>query len=111
MGREETIKTLREHSAEIRERFGVKRLAVFGSTARDEALEDSDVDVLVEFTTDPTFNGYFDLKFFLEDLLERNVDLATGNMVRPEIRSYVERDLIDVFRDPEGAHSILQMST
>ena len=111
MGREETIKTLREHSAEIRERFGVCRLRLFGSTARNDASDDSDIDVLVEFTSDPTFNGYFDLKFFLEDLLERNVDLATGEMVRPEIRSYVEQDLIDVFRDPEGADAILQVST
>jgi uncharacterized protein len=96
MGREETIKTLREHSAEIRERFGVCRLRLFGSTARNDASDDSDIDVLVEFTSDPTFSGYFDLKFFLEDLLGRRVDLVEESGLRKEIRPYVEQDAIEI---------------
>ncbi len=96
MSREETIKLLSEHGPEIRERFGVKRLAIFGSTARDEARDDSDVDVMVEFMGRATFAGFMDLKFFLEDLLQRNVDLVTHDAIRPRTRPSIERDLVDV---------------
>lgn len=93
---DETLKLLNDHAAEIRERFGVKRLAVFGSTARDEARDDSDVDVLVEFEGRATFDGYWSVKEFLEDLLRRKVDLVTEDAVRPQLRPYIERDLVDV---------------
>jgi uncharacterized protein len=96
MTRDETLNILREHSTEIRERFGVKRLAVFGSTVRDEAREDSDVDVMVSFQGRATFAAFMDLKFFLEDLLHRNVDLVTDDAIRPRTRQSIERDLVDV---------------
>ena len=96
MTRDETLTILRDHSDEIRTRFGVKRLAVFGSMARDEAGEQSDVDVLVEFQGDPTFDGYWDVKEYLEELLNREVDLVTDDAVRPQLRPYIERDLVDV---------------
>jgi uncharacterized protein len=96
MGRDETITILKSHSAEIRERFGVKRLAVFGSIARNEASDDSDVDVLVEFRDKATFKGYMALKFHLEDLLGRPVDLVTQKAIRPVTRPSIERDLVDV---------------
>ena len=70
----------------------VKSLAVFGSVARGEARPDSDVDLLVEFEGPATFARYMDLKGFLEDLLGRPVDLLTKGGVRPELRSYVERE-------------------
>lgn len=54
------------------------------------------MDVLVEFKGPTTFDGYFDLKFYLERLLGRPVDLATQNMIRQEIRKNVERDLVHV---------------
>lgn len=96
MTRDETLHLLRSHSDEIRTRFGVKRLAVFGSMARDEARVDSDVDVLVEFEGKATFKGYMALKFYLEDLLERPVDLVTNKAIRPPTRPSIERDLVDV---------------
>ncbi len=96
MTRDDTLKLLRDHAPEIRQRFGVKRLAVFGSTARGDARDNSDVDVLVEFVDYPTFKGYWDVKEFLEDLLQRNVDLVTDDAVRPQLRPYIERDLVDV---------------
>jgi uncharacterized protein len=96
MTRDETLSILRNHSDEIRTRFGVKRLAVFGSTARDEAGDESDVDVLVEFHGDPTFDGYWDVKEYLEELLNREVDLVTDDAVRPQLWPYIEHDLVDV---------------
>lgn len=96
MTRDETLTILRHHSEEIRTRFGVERLAVFGSTARDEAGAESDVDVLVEFRDRATFKGYMALKFYLEELLHRPVDLVTNKAIRPQTRPSIERDLVDV---------------
>ncbi len=75
MQRSEVLQKLAAHKDDLI-RMGVKTLAVFGSVARDEARTDSDVDILVEFQGPATFNGYMDLKFFLEDLVGRPVDLV-----------------------------------
>lgn len=94
--RKQILVTLAEHQREIATRFGVRQLALFGSAARDELREDSDVDVLVEFEGPATFNGYFDLKDYLEALLGRTVDLVTERGLKPRARRHVERDLIRV---------------
>jgi predicted nucleotidyltransferase len=73
----------------MRSRFGVLRLRIFGSVARDEAGAQSDVDVLVSFDGPATFDRYFGLKFFLEDLLGAQVDLVSEKALRPELRSAV----------------------
>jgi predicted nucleotidyltransferase len=73
-------------------KMGVKSMAIFGSVARDEARPDSDVDILVEFQGPATFNGYMDLKFFLEDLLGRPVDLVTRKSIRPQLKTRIESE-------------------
>ncbi len=69
---------LKEHKADIKRRFGVKRIGLFGSCARGEEREDSDVDVIVEFE-DPNFDDFMDLAAYLEDLFDRPVDILTRN--------------------------------
>ena len=97
MDRATVLKLLTEHSDELRSRFGARRLALFGSAARDELREDSDIDVLVAFEGAPTFDGCdFDLKSFLERLLGRPVDLVTESGLKPRARRHVEQDLIRV---------------
>lgn len=86
---------LAQHRAEL-DRFGVKSLAVFGSVARGEAGPASDVDILVEFNDTPGFDQYMDLKFFLEDLLKRSVDLVTSAALKPRMRPIVEREAVRV---------------
>ena len=81
---------------QIREDYGIKSLAIFGSVARDEATLNSDVDILVEFTGKVTFDRYMDLKFYLEDCLGTKVDLVTQNMLKPQIRKTVEQEAIYV---------------
>jgi predicted nucleotidyltransferase len=81
---------------DLRTRFGVAAIALFGSYAREEARPDSDVDLLVEFGRRPTFLGYMDLFGHLEQLFGTRVDLATPNKLKPRVRPYVERDLIRV---------------
>lgn len=96
MDRATVLKLLSEHSKEVRERFGAKRLALFGSAARNELREDSDIDVLVEFEGPATFDGYFNLKDYLEQVLGRSVDLVTEKGLKPRARRHVEKDLIRV---------------
>jgi uncharacterized protein len=96
MRRDDAIKVLRAHRSEVAQRFGVRFLGLFGSTARDEAREDSDVDVLVEFDGPTTFRAHMGLMVYLEDLLGRRVDVVTRGGLKARARAAVERDLVRV---------------
>ena len=96
MQKNEVLRFLETHKQEIIERFGVKHLALFGSTVRDEARADSDIDVLVEFEGGETYRNYFDLQFYLEDRLYRRIDLVCIDAVRSQIRPYIEKEALYV---------------
>ena len=96
MNRKELLHILRQHKPILEERFGVTELALFGSFARDQATEKSDVDIIVKFNGPATSKGYFGTLFYIEDLLGRTVDLATNKSLRSEILPFVERDTINV---------------
>ena len=81
MTRAEALAVLTAHRAGLAA-FGLRRLALFGSVARDEAGPDSDVDVLVEFEGKATLDCYAGLNDRLEDILRRPMDLATPSMIR-----------------------------
>ncbi len=74
--------------------MGVASLALFGSAARSGMAMASDIDMLVEFAGPATFDGYMDLKFFLEDLLGRRVDLVTEKALKPGLRSRIAGELV-----------------
>ncbi len=84
MNSDEIIRKLEENRETIRG-FGVRRLGIFGSYARGEQSEASDMDFLVEFEK-KTFDNYMDLKFFLEGLFGRSVDLVIAEAVKPRLR-------------------------
>ena len=96
MNGDEALDLLRKHKQALMERFGVTGLALYGSFARDQAADHSDVDVLVEFDTPPDWKTYFGAVSYLEDILGRPVDMATISEVRKEIRSFVEREAVHV---------------
>ena len=96
MNRDQILSLLDQHREDIRQRFAIKHLALFGSAARDEMHEGSDVDVLVEFEGPATFDGYMDLKFYLENLFKTSVDLVTEKGIKPRMRPIIQRDLIYV---------------
>ena len=96
MRKEFVLKLLAEHKPELVRRFGITDLALFGSTARDEAQAGSDIDVMVEFEGRSTAKRYFGVQFYLEDLLGSPIDLVQKEVVRPELKPYIERDLIHV---------------
>ncbi|MBK7901418.1 MAG: nucleotidyltransferase family protein [Azonexus sp.] len=80
----------------LAERFGVRELALFGSTAGDRAGTASDIDVLVTFDGPASSARYFGVQFYLEDILGCPVDLVTDKALRPELRPFVEREAIRV---------------
>jgi predicted nucleotidyltransferase len=96
MNNQEVIKCLKEKFGEIRQRFSVAKLSIFGSFARGEGSAQSDLDVLVAFEQKATFDLFMDLKFYLEELLGIKVDLVTDKALRPRIRQAIEKELIDV---------------
>lgn len=91
---ESLIRLLREHAPIWSERFGVRSLRIFGSWARGTATPGSDVDLLVAFDGPATARRFYGLQLFLEDLLQRPVDLVTEQSLRPELRPAVETDAI-----------------
>ncbi len=88
--RNEILKLLSHCSPEIADRFGVTDLAFFGSFSQNSQKSGSDFDVLFYFTRDATFDGFMDLKFYLEDLLGLRVDLVTSKALRKELKIAIE---------------------
>ena len=96
MDRQAILNRLTAEAPELRRKYALQSLAVFGSMARGDDHERSDVDVLVTFEGETTFRNFMGLKLDLEDLFGRRVDLGTPDTLGPEIRSNVEKDLIHV---------------
>ena len=94
--REQTLQILSKAKPELARRFGVTRLALFGSTARDEAQPGSDVDIIVSFDGPATSERFFGVQFYLENELGCAVDLVTEKAMRPELRPYIEREAVNV---------------
>jgi predicted nucleotidyltransferase len=96
MERDTVLRILADSSDELRRR-SVRRLAVFGSVARGEATDSSDVDILVEFDPEASV-GLFEfvrLRRYLSELLGREVDLATPASLHPALRDEILREAID----------------
>ena len=96
MNRQQVIQTLSTAKPVLAERFGVTRLALFGSTVRGEARPDSDVDIVVGFDGPATSERYFGVQFYLEDELGCAVDLVTEKVLRPELEPYIDREAVYV---------------
>lgn len=96
MKRQHVVNLLSQCRSKLKTRFGVTKLLLFGSTVRDTATSDSDVDILVDFDGPATSKQYFGLLFFLEDLLGCSVDLVTEKALRPELRPFIEKEGIYV---------------
>jgi hypothetical protein len=92
MTRQEIFSLIDSNRESIRA-LGVRRLGLFGSCAREEQTPSSDVDFLVEFET-PSFDAYMDLKFLLEDVLRRPVDLVLANTVKPRIKPVILSEVV-----------------
>lgn len=83
----------RQHLA----RLGTKHLAIFGSTARNEALSTSDIDILVDFDAKKGIFVFADLKFYLEDILDCEVDLVSTRALHPALKKRILNEAKQVF--------------
>lgn len=96
MNSKEALAILKRLKPELAKNFGVTRLALFGSTVRNEAGEGSDIDIVVAFDGPATSSRYFGVQFLLEDELGSSVDLVTDKAMRSELRPFIEREAINV---------------
>jgi len=96
MNRSQTLAVLAQSKPILMQRYGITRLALFGSTARDAAHPTSDIDILVAFDGPATSARYFGVQFYLEDLLGCPVDLVTDKALRVELRPFIEQEAVDV---------------
>ena len=88
---------LKKHSLEIKERFKVKEIGIFGSQVKGVAKKRSDVDILVEFEDGQySFDNYMDLKFFLEKLLGHKVDLVVKRALKERLKASILSEVVYV---------------
>ncbi len=92
--RTEILRVLETNREKIRG-LGVTELGVFGSVARDEQTDASDLDVLVELKQH-TFDSYMNLLFFLEDIFGRKVDLVMKSAIKPRIKDRILSETVYV---------------
>lgn len=92
--RNDILKLVRKNEDEIK-KYGVKRIGIFGSFVKLRSRKTSDIDVLVEFKPgEKTFDHYMDLKFFLQKLLKREVDLVVKDALKAKIKPYITKEVI-----------------
>jgi len=87
LNRDGILSAIEAHADELR-RLGAKSLGLFGSIARGEGTETSDIDLVVELQP-KTFDAYMDVKFLLERILGRSVDLVLADAIKPRLRSRI----------------------
>ncbi len=96
MNRSQALELLAKSKPVLAEQYGVTRLALFGSTVRDAANDESDIDILVAYDGPATSQRYFGVQFYLEDLLGQDVDLVTEKALRNELRPFIEQEAVNV---------------
>ncbi|MBW1795305.1 MAG: nucleotidyltransferase family protein [Deltaproteobacteria bacterium] len=94
MMQDQILETLQSLKQEVHKRYKAELKGIFGSYTRGEAREDSDIDILVEFRKGATLLDLTGLGNFLEEKLQRKVDVVSQRAVREELRSYIYRDMV-----------------
>lgn len=90
--RDEILRVIGQNQEALR-RYGVRRLGLFGSFARNQSSASSDLDILVELEK-KTFDAYMGVKSFLEELFSRRVDLVLSDSLKPSLRQRVTQEVI-----------------
>ncbi len=94
--KEEILKRLREHKGELFKKFPIASLALFGSYARGDETDESDVDVMVELS-EPMGWDFVDIAVNLENIFEeKKIDLISKGGIKPRMWPHIEEDLIYV---------------
>lgn len=85
---------LKDNKQQLKNKYQVNKIGLFGSFSRDEETENSDVDILVDMPS--SFDNYFNLKYFLEENFHRDVDLGKEKQLRLLIKKQILQDIIYV---------------
>lgn len=85
---------LKAHKQEFQEKYSVEKIGLFGSYAKNEAHENSDIDILVKMPS--SFDAYYDFKEYLEASFERKVDLGLEKSIRGFVANEIQKDIIYV---------------
>ena len=93
---EQIYDVLKSYLESLKLKYKVESLGIFGSFVRGEATANSDLDLLVEFKGNVTFDDYMDLKFLLEDLFNRKIDLVIKEDIKTLIREHILKETVDV---------------
>lgn len=93
---DQIFRTLKRHRKEL-ETYGVKNIAIFGSTVRNEQKRNSDIDILIDFTPEKGLFGFIDLKFYLEKLLDAKVDLVMRDSLHPALKDQILKEAKNAF--------------
>jgi predicted nucleotidyltransferase len=96
MERERIIKIINSQLPALRDQYKVKRLGLFGSAARGEVGEESDIDILVEFESPVGFFDFIRLENSLSKLLGRKVDLISRKAIKPSIKEEILKEVVYV---------------
>ena len=91
---DEVKNMIKEHKGNLEQDFRVKEIGIFGSYARGEQRDRSDVDVLVEFDEPVSLLGVVKLENYLSDLLHVKVDLVPKKDIRQELREGILKETI-----------------
>ncbi len=98
MDRSTIIAFLQEHKTEFLSNFGIAKIALFGSFARDEATEESDIDLLVTYVNNPgdVYTNKRNFKTLLHEYFDRNIDVANEKYLKPFAKDAILKDAIYV---------------
>ena len=94
MTKNELVDTLSSIKSELKQKFGIEEIALFGSYARDEANEESDVDIAIMKVDNKDYFNRIQAKYYLEKLFQKKVDIGYFDSMRPIIQKYIKKDLI-----------------
>ena len=94
MTKNELVDTLSSIKSELKQKFGIEEIALFGSYARDEANEESDVDIAIMKVDNKDYFNRVQAKYYLEKLFQKKVDIGYFDSMRPIIQKYIKKDLI-----------------
>lgn len=96
INKQQIIEFLISHKQELYERYGVTQIGLFGSYARDEAKEGSDIDIAVEIQSKNKYRSFFGLKRHLEENFNNKVDLGIESTLKPIAKEYILKEIIYV---------------
>jgi predicted nucleotidyltransferase len=91
----EILNRLSEHKVELKSRYAISSLSLFGSIVRDRATAKSDLDIIVEFQKPPGLFKFLELKAHLEDLFQCPVDLVTKNALKKQLREKILQEALN----------------